>query len=159
MQVVVLELVIDPMCSIVFESRAGEAGSMRRRPRPLGEPLFGRARMAVALAQGLAALAVVFGLHWALAAGGASDEASRAATIAALVAANLGLAGALAGVGRIFALTAGPAAALFAVAIWTPPVARLFQFAPPDPGVLVLALALGGGVGALSGWIGARAVR
>jgi len=156
MQVVVLELVIDPMCSIVFEGRAADRGSMRRPPRPVGEPLFGGARMVIALGQGLAALAAVFGLHWALIASGAPEDAARAATISALVAANLGLAGSLAGAGRTFALTAVPAAALLAVAIWTPWLARLFQFAPPAPAILTAALALGGGVGFLSGRLGAR---
>ena len=35
-----LEMVIDPVCSLVFEAETEEDGVMRRPPRPPAEPLF-----------------------------------------------------------------------------------------------------------------------
>ena len=40
--IVFLELIIDPACSIVFESEPEDRNVMRRPPRPFGEPLFDR---------------------------------------------------------------------------------------------------------------------
>ena len=43
MHLVLLELVIDPICSIVFEGEPSEADAMQKPPRGLGEKLFGKA--------------------------------------------------------------------------------------------------------------------
>ena len=42
-QIAFLELIIDPACSIVFESEQIDPRIMERPPRGLGEPMFGRA--------------------------------------------------------------------------------------------------------------------
>ncbi len=59
--IVLLELLIDPACSIVFEAEPAAADIMRRQPRPLTASPFAFRNIGFALAQGLgiAALLVV----------------------------------------------------------------------------------------------------
>ena len=63
-----LELIIDPACSVVFEAEDEEPGIMRRPPRGLTTPLFSGRMIGVSVAQGISALAAVFGVYyWAMA--------------------------------------------------------------------------------------------
>ena len=58
MHIAFLQLVIDPVCSLVFEAESEEDNVMRRRPRNPAEPLFSRAMIVWSLLQG----ALAFGL-------------------------------------------------------------------------------------------------
>ncbi|MBI1198899.1 MAG: HAD-IC family P-type ATPase [Phenylobacterium sp.] len=150
LQVVLLELVIDPMCAMVFEGRPAAAEAMRRPPRRAEDPLFGPRRLTVAMAQGVALLAVVFGAYLLLL-GVASEGQARAASLVCLVSANLAMAGVLATVHGAwdtrergaFAVIVALAVATLAAAVYTPWLARLFQFEPPAPGVLALVAGAG----------------
>jgi Ca2+-transporting ATPase len=89
--VVFLELIIDPACSIVFETEAASPDAMRRPPRPASQRLVGVRRLAVTLAHGLAMFAPVLAadvlarrLGWPVAQVAALD-------FTALVAGNLAL--------------------------------------------------------------------
>jgi P-type Ca2+ transporter type 2C len=89
--IVFLELIIDPACSVVFESEPEERDVMHRPPRPAAEPLFDRRTIAVSLLQGLGVLAVTFGvLSWATLRGLPVEDA-RVLTFGTLVIADLGL--------------------------------------------------------------------
>jgi len=55
-----LELIIDPACSVVFESEKEERNVMDRPPRNLKQPLFNRPTFFLSLLQGLSILTVVF---------------------------------------------------------------------------------------------------
>ena len=67
MHVVLLELVIDPVCSLVFEAEPAKKGAMQRPPRAAKESLFGRREILLAAFQGSVILAGVFGIYvWAL---------------------------------------------------------------------------------------------
>jgi Ca2+-transporting ATPase len=60
-----MELIIDPVCSIAFESEQEESGIMQRPPRPANEQFFGRKKIISAIFKGLMLLItvlVVFGL-------------------------------------------------------------------------------------------------
>ncbi|MFC3069298.1 cation-translocating P-type ATPase [Phenylobacterium soli] len=164
MQVVVLELIIDPMCSVVFEGRRAARGAMARPPRRLGEPLFNGARVLVACLQGVAMLAVAFGLDWGLMALGQGEGAARAAALIAVVGGDLGLAGVVAGLRggegrRGFIVTSAVAVALLATALATPWLAALFQFTTPAAWAIALAAGAGFGAGALAGLAGAAVTR
>ena len=50
--IVLLELLIDPTCSVVFEAEAADADIMARPPRPVSATPFSRSRIAFAVAQG-----------------------------------------------------------------------------------------------------------
>ena len=86
-----LEMVIDPVCSIVFEAEGEESDMMRRPPRDPAEPLFS-ARLALwSLLQGALVLALVAGLFVVALRRGLPEEDARALAFASLVATNLGL--------------------------------------------------------------------
>jgi Ca2+-transporting ATPase len=61
--VVLLELIIDPTCSIVFERQAAEKNIMNRKPRSPKSPLIATNLMAKAIMQGLAIFAAAFGAY------------------------------------------------------------------------------------------------
>ena len=84
-----LELIIDPTCSVVFESEEEEAGVMKRPPRNLKDPLFNKRTVGISLLQGLIVLIVV-GVVFRIGLGAGEFEA-RALTFTTLVIANLGL--------------------------------------------------------------------
>jgi Ca2+-transporting ATPase len=89
--IAILEMVIDPACSVVFEAEREEANIMRRPPRRPGEPVLPRRIAVWAASQGLCALVAVMlvlglGLWLKL------DVAElRAMAFAALVMTNIGL--------------------------------------------------------------------
>ncbi|MGO3933590.1 cation-translocating P-type ATPase [Rhodopseudomonas pseudopalustris] len=57
-----LEMIIDPVCSIVFEAETAEDDVMRRPPRDPDQPLFTGALIGWGLVQGLLVFAVVAGV-------------------------------------------------------------------------------------------------
>ncbi len=90
-QIAFLELIIDPACSIVFESEQIDPKIMEQPPRGLGEPMFGRRTLAIAGLQGLSVLAAVLGVYLWTVLSGRPDDVVRSATFAALVVGNLAL--------------------------------------------------------------------
>jgi Ca2+-transporting ATPase len=57
--IVFMELIIDPVCSIAFESEQEESAIMSRPPRATNEQFFGRKKITFALFKGLLLLAAV----------------------------------------------------------------------------------------------------
>lgn len=89
--IVLLELVIDPTCAIVFELEPAAPDIMQRRPRGRSEHLFAARRVVFAVGLGTAALigpvaAILYG-----SAAGLSDAAIRTLAFMALIAADLAL--------------------------------------------------------------------
>lgn len=64
LHVVFLELIIDPVCSIVFESVKEEKGIMTRKPRAVNELFFGSRKMLMSVLQGLLLLATVLVVYF-----------------------------------------------------------------------------------------------
>ena len=65
-----LEMVIDPVCSLVFEAETEESDIMHRPPRDPDEPLFTANMVLRALMQGLLAFVLVGGVYfWGLSLG------------------------------------------------------------------------------------------
>ena len=163
--VVLLELVIDPVCSLVFEAEPSEPDAMRRPPRSRTAGLFGVREILTGLAQGVVILAAVLALYLGLLPA-AGEPVARAAAYVALAVGNLALAmaiGASAGVGlfgphrRLFWGICAGLGAILLVSLYAPPVAEVFRFGAPS--LPVLALALGTGLLA-GGWRGlVRALR
>jgi Ca2+-transporting ATPase len=89
--IVFLELIIDPACSIAFESEPEELDVMERPPRPPAERLFERRGMVVAILQGLLTFALVFLVLGFTVRQGYDEPRSRALVFSALVMTNLGL--------------------------------------------------------------------
>ena len=150
-----LELVIDPMCSIVFEAEGEATDTMRRPPRNPDEPLFSFGYIAWSLTQGAIVLAFVAGLFLLALTRGLPEADARALTFAALVATNLGLVlfnrsrgeRLWTGIRRRNATlwwVAGSTAALLTGIIAFEPVRQLFHFGPLH--VDDVSIALGSGV-------------
>ena len=92
MHLVLLELLIDPLCSLVFEGEPSEPDAMKKAPRKVSEALFGRRQLSIALAQGLILLAAVLGLYVWLIQSGSDEGIARASAFIALVTGHLSLA-------------------------------------------------------------------
>ena len=89
--VVFLQLVINPVCSIVFEAEPSEDEAMTKPPRPANASLFGLREIAFGLFQGAVILGAVFAFYiWALE--DLTDPQARATAFVALALANLFLA-------------------------------------------------------------------
>ena len=88
-QIAFLEFIIDPTCTIVFESEEIDPEVMDRPPREPGAPLFGRSGLLLSAFQGVGALAAVLGVYlWALT-GGRPEAQVRSLAFATLVLTNL----------------------------------------------------------------------
>jgi Ca2+-transporting ATPase len=90
-QVVFLELIIDPACSIVFEAEPEEADVMDRPPRDPNKPLFSRYVLGLSLLQGLSVLIIVMAVFAVALYRGQSEAEARTLTYTTLIIANLGL--------------------------------------------------------------------
>jgi Ca2+-transporting ATPase len=152
--VVVIEMIIDPMCSIVFERTPAERDIMDRPPRPVEDPLAGIPQIVFGLLQGGVLLIVCLVLYKGLLLQGASVEAARTAAFIAVTAGNLVLALVnssreaivmhLLERGRItFLIASMIAAAVVTICVLHPRLAELFGFARPDIGEAVLAAGIG----------------
>jgi Ca2+-transporting ATPase len=149
-----LEMIIDPTCSLVFESEGEEANVMRRPPRNPRAPLFSRARIGWGVLQGAVALGAVSAvLVFAVSRGMPEDEV-RALTYLALVISivslifvnrsySASLRSALIRPNRALALVVPCVAAMLAVTAAWPVAARLFQFGPLHVEDLLMVLVVG----------------
>jgi Ca2+-transporting ATPase len=89
--IVLLELVIDPACSIVLEAEPAAPDLMCRPPRPVFLRLFTRALVARALLMGGSTLAVVLALLVGARTQGVDAPVARSLVLTTLVVANLAL--------------------------------------------------------------------
>lgn len=153
LHVVLIEMVVDPVCSVAFESTPAERDLMRRRPRDPGERLLGPAQLVVGLVQGGLLLAACFVVYVVALSGGRAEDEARTLAFVALTVGNFGLVrlnqshGAalsrLAEPGyRAFWVVAGVAALIVAGCIAWPPAAALFGFALPSWPALAAAVAV-----------------
>ncbi len=86
-----LEMVIDPVCSLVFESESEEDAVMRRPPRDPEEPLFSASLISWSLLQGLFAFALVAAIYITAFYQGMPENEVRALTFFSLVLAIVSL--------------------------------------------------------------------
>jgi P-type Ca2+ transporter type 2C len=147
-----LELIIDPVCSIVFEAEPDEKDIMNRPPVSVKEPLFGRNRILISFIQGLIAMLVVVAVYLYMFYNGHGAEEARAIAFSTIVVTNLGLILTNRSWTRPFwqTLFSSKNYALrwiFLVTIialglilYLPVLNRIFQFAPPGPPFLIASL-------------------
>lgn len=89
--VVFLELIIDPVSSIVFEAEPDEEGIMARPPRDPKAPLFGLALVARGLLQGAVVLVAALAVFLIGVTGSHGEDVARGMAFVTLVLGNLGL--------------------------------------------------------------------
>ncbi len=89
--VVLLEMLIDPACAIVFEAEQMEADAMRCPPRPADEALLSRDIVALSLAQGISALVITVAMFWMVLTLERGEGEARAFAFVTLVMGNISL--------------------------------------------------------------------
>lgn len=90
LHVVLLEVLIDPTCSIVLERQPAEENIMERRPRAPGEKLLTGALLGKSVLQGMVIFSASFGAYFVTLAGNAANAAvARSMGLAVIMLANL----------------------------------------------------------------------
>ncbi|MBU2407413.1 MAG: cation-translocating P-type ATPase, partial [Gammaproteobacteria bacterium] len=89
LHVVLLELLIDPACSLVFEAEPAPRDVMRAPPRPADERLFAWNAVFTSIGLGAIAFTMVLAVQWAARLAGASDATLRLASLGSIVVGNL----------------------------------------------------------------------
>jgi Ca2+-transporting ATPase len=150
--VALIEILIDPMCTLGYESLPAERGHMRQRPRARGEALIGRAQFALGIAQGALLLVLCMAVYGLALAQSLPDGQARFLAFSTLTAGNLALAVVDASqrplsqglaVARPFALIAVAALAALALCVAIPGLRSLFGFEWPGAGASAAALLAG----------------
>jgi len=149
-----LELVIDPVCSLVFEAETEEDDVMRRPPRAPDTPLFSGGLIAWSLLQGALAFALVAAIFVVALRSGMPEQEVRALTFFSLVVAIVSLilvnrsfsASLLQALGRpnwTLAAVLAAVAAILALTLFWPFASKLFSFGPLHADDLALTLGAG----------------
>ena len=89
MHIVFMELIIDPVCSVAFESETEEKNIMSRPPRETNKKFFGTRKMMFSILQGLILLTMVLIIYFMSLAEGHSQGEVRAITFSALIIGNI----------------------------------------------------------------------
>jgi Ca2+-transporting ATPase len=139
LHIVFLELVIDPACSVAFESEPEDPRIMNRRPRNPKARMFDRQTIGLAIVQGLGLLAATVAAFLIGLYRGQGETDTRAISFTTLLLGNLALIWSnrsrertipetlLAENKPLWAITAG-ALLLLGTVLYVPSVQRLFQF-------------------------------
>ena len=91
LHIVFMELIIDPVSSIAFESQPEEADIMQRPPRKQYSGFFGWRNMAYSILEGMLLLGMAVGVYSLALGAGRGDGQVRALTFCALILGNLTL--------------------------------------------------------------------
>jgi Ca2+-transporting ATPase len=91
LHIVFLELIIDPACSVVFETEAEEADVMNRKPRSMDKRLFNKEAAIAAFLQGFVVLLLVILIFVSSLDRGLGENTARTMAFATIVIANLAL--------------------------------------------------------------------
>ena len=149
-----LEMVIDPVCSLVFEAETEEDGVMDRPPRPVAEPLFSAPTIIWSLVQGALVLGVVSTILFLAPGYGFDTDQVRALTfhslvlcVVALIFVDRSLSSsilvAIARPNRALVVALPIVAVLLAGTVFWAPAHDLFRFGALDPQWLAVPLAAG----------------
>ena len=138
-----LHLVIDPACSVVFESQPAEVDVMQRPPRAPKAPIFGRQVIWLSCAQGAAVLVVVIAVYAFALRLGQSEAEARTLTFTTFLVCNVALIFTNRSWTRVISssslkdmtlwIVTGGALAFLALVVYVAPLARLFHFAKLGP--------------------------
>ena len=138
--VIVMELVIDPTCALVFEGEPGEKDAMLRPPRQKDETLFGGREILLGVIQGCVLLLAILSVYVIEYQTGASEDQARGLAFATMILGNLVLAISTAlpkGVSifsrenSIFWFIASVATLIVMMSLYLPDFAQLLKFGRP----------------------------
>ena len=154
MHIAFLEMVIDPVCTLVFEAETEEEGIMQRPPRDPAAPLFSASLLGWSVLQGGVVFALTAGLYLVALGGGMPEAEVRSLTFFALVLCIIGLIF----VNRSFSASIATAirrrnaalrwvmlavAVMLGATLLLPFAQRLFRFGPLHAGDLAVTVAAG----------------
>ena len=89
LHIVFMELIIDPVCTIAFESEQEEKGIMKRPPRNPEKQFFGSKRIFFSAAEGLLVLIMVMSVYFLSVNEGHTDGEVRAIAFSSLIIGNI----------------------------------------------------------------------
>lgn len=89
LHIVFMELIVDPVCSVAFESEQEELGIMERPPRSINTRFFGGRQMAFSFFQGVLLLAVVLAVYFISINEGHTEGEIRAIAFSSLIVGNI----------------------------------------------------------------------
>ena len=141
MHIAFLEMVIDPVCALVFEAETEEDNLMRRPPRGPMDPLFSASMILWSVLQGALALALVAAIFIVALQRGMPEDEVRALTFFSLVisivalifvnrSSSTSLIKAIKRPNRALALVLPAVVAMLATTLLWPEVRGLFRFGP-----------------------------
>ena len=150
-QIVFLELIIDPACSIVFEAEPAEKNVMNRPPRSSYEPLFDRRTIGMSILQGIIVLVIVLSVYLLVLYQGRGEVDARTISFTTLIFANLSLIlinrswsrtilSTLKSPNKALWWVIGGALIFLALVLYFPPLQDLFRFGPMGVYDILLAL-------------------
>jgi Ca2+-transporting ATPase len=149
-----LELIIDPVSSVVFEAEPADPDVMRRAPRNPHEPLFTRRQLTVNLFQGIGILVIVMLVYIGATAYGRNENQARTMAFTTLVIANLCLILSIRSwtdtlvvsvrrSNRALWYVSGGAVVFLAGALYIPALQGVFLFAPLSVAATIASVAVG----------------
>lgn len=150
--IVFLELVIDPACSVVFESEPEETHVMQRKPRSMNKRLFDRNAVVLSLIQGFVVLAIIVVVFVSALNRGLGEDGARTMAFASIVLANLALIltnrswvhtifGTLRSRNNSFWWILGGALLALFLVLYIPQLRGFFQFSQLEPTDLLICVA------------------
>ena len=151
-QIVFMELIIDPSCTVVFEAEAAEKNVMMRPPRNPDEALFNRGTIGMSILQGIVVFLIVLGVYILTLDRG--EDLARTISFTTLIIANLSLILTnRSWSNTILQTIRSPNKALWWVltgaliflglVIYFPPLQQLFRFCPLNPGDILVCTVAG----------------
>ncbi|MBN8728468.1 MAG: cation-translocating P-type ATPase [Xanthomonadales bacterium] len=154
LHVVLVEMVVDPVCSIAFEAEPEEPGIMQRPPRPRDAALLGWPQFMLALLQGSLLLVASLALYMGALGAGLGEDSGRSLAFIALTAGNLMLVRVDATRGAAlprllershvaYWIIAAIATGVTALVMLVPPLAAAFHFGPVSAGQVLIAVLTG----------------
>ncbi|RYJ00560.1 MAG: cation-translocating P-type ATPase [Acetobacteraceae bacterium] len=156
LHVVILEMVVDSMCSLAFEDTPAEPDIMRRRPRPRSESVAGLPQILFGLVQGTVVLAAAFGIYATALRSGVDVDVARTMALLAAVLGDLALVLSNASQHSVFERWALPrpqplflpiaaaTLALLTLAVAVPGLRQIFQFGVPSLAQIAVVAAVSG---------------
>jgi P-type Ca2+ transporter type 2C len=139
LHVILLELIMGPTCSIIYENEPMEKNTMIQKPRPFSSTFFNRKELTTSVVQGLAITAGTLLTYQLAVNASASEEVTRTMVFVALISSNICLTLAnrsfyysilttLRYKNNLVGLMIGVTIAITGLLVFVPPLASFFDF-------------------------------
>ncbi len=153
-QIVFMELIIDPSCTVVFEAEPAEKNVMKRPPRSSEEALFDRGTIGMSILQGVIVLIIVLAVYLLALNNNMGADYARTLSFTTLIIANLSLIltnrswsntiiQTLKYPNKALLWVFGGALIFLGLVIYFPPLQQLFRFLPLNPTDILLCIIAG----------------